>query len=159
VWLAGFGTGGGLCISAAAARRPSVAGVAVLGAPADFSDWANHPRRLLQHAREVGAITDPPSRRTRTQWTRQLREIKPGGRRRPTGAATPADPARLRRRVGAVVRRPGAGDAHGHAELRIVSGAATTCATTRGPSRSSSGGSTASATAPESVRARHAGLT
>ena len=30
-----------------------------LGAPADFDDWASHPRRLLEHAREVGMIRDP----------------------------------------------------------------------------------------------------
>ena len=76
VWLAGFGTGGALCI-AGAARRPEVCGVAALGAPADFKDWASHPRRLLQHAREIGAIHQrdfPPST---DSWARGLHEIKP----------------------------------------------------------------------------------
>ena len=52
--------------SAPAARSPSarppttreVRGVASLGAPADFDDWASHPKRLLEHAREVGMIAD-----------------------------------------------------------------------------------------------------
>ena len=53
------------------ARRPHdprVRGVAAMGAPADFDDWASHPRRLLLHAREVGIIRDrrlPASRSTR----------------------------------------------------------------------------------------------
>ena len=53
VWLAGFGTGGALCICAGAVR-PDVHGVAALGVPADFDDWAGHPRRLLEHARDLG---------------------------------------------------------------------------------------------------------
>ena len=53
VWLVGFGTGGALAICAAA-DDPHVRGVAALGAPADFDDWASHPKRLLEHAREVG---------------------------------------------------------------------------------------------------------
>ena len=44
VWLAGFGTGGALCICGA--LRPEVEGAA-LGVPADFDDWADHPRRIL----------------------------------------------------------------------------------------------------------------
>lgn len=123
VWLAGFGTGGGLCISAAA-RRPEVGGVASLGAPADYSDWARHPRRLLQHAREIGAITDPAFPPALDAWTRQLREIKPVD-----------DAAALPPRSFLVVHGSDdesvpsfdarvLGDAHGSAELRIVSGAA-----------------------------------
>lgn len=123
VWLAGFGTGGGLCISAAA-RRPEVVGVAVLGAPADYSDWANHPRRLLQHAREIGAITAAGFPPALDQWTRQLREIKPvddASQLAPRSLlvlhgsddeSVPSFDARV------------LGDAHGSAELRIVSGAA-----------------------------------
>ncbi len=30
-----------------------------MGAPADFDDWASHPRRLLLHARDVGIIRSP----------------------------------------------------------------------------------------------------
>ncbi|MCB0972426.1 MAG: alpha/beta hydrolase, partial [Acidimicrobiales bacterium] len=122
-WLAGFGTGGGLCV-AAAARRPEIAGVATLGTPADFKDWANHPRRLLQHARDIGAIHDrdfPPSM---DQWTRQLREIKPADE---AAAVAPRPMLVLHGSEDETVPSFDAralGDAHGAAELRIVSGAA-----------------------------------
>ncbi len=123
VWLAGFGTGGGLCI-AAAARRPEVVGVAVLGAPADYSDWASHPRRLLQHAREIGAITDPAFPPALDQWTRQLRDIKPVDDAgvmapRPLLVLHGSDDESVPSFDARVI-----GDAHGSAELRIVSGAA-----------------------------------
>lgn len=123
VWLAGFGTGGGLAI-AAAARRPEVAGVAVLGAPADFSDWANHPRRLLQHARDIGAISDPTFPPALDQWTRQLKEIRPvdDAERlapRPLLVLHGADDESVPSFDARVL-----GDAHGSAEMRIVSGAA-----------------------------------
>ena len=123
VWLAGFGTGGGLCVSAAA-RRPKVMGVAVLGAPADYSDWSKHPRRLLQHAREIGAITDPSFPAPLDLWTRQLREIRP------------VDDAKLLASRSLLVLHGSddesvpsfdarvLGDSHGSAELRIISGAA-----------------------------------
>ena len=123
VWLAGFGTGGGLCLSAAA-RRPEVAGVVVLGAPADFADWASHPKRLLQHAREIGVITDASFPSSVDGWTRQLGEIKPVDDAavfapRPLlvvhgseDESVPSFDARV------------LGDAHGSCELRIISGAA-----------------------------------
>lgn len=123
VWLAGFGTGGGLCV-AAAARRPEIAGVAALGTPADFKDWANHPRRLLQHARDIGAIHSKDFPPSMDQWTRQLREIKPADEAalvypRPMlvlhGSEDETVPSFDARALG---------DAHGGAELRIVVGAA-----------------------------------
>ncbi len=123
VWLAGFGTGGGLCISAAA-RRPEISGVAVLGAPADFNDWASHPKRLLQHAREIGAIHDADFPANLEQWTRQIREI------RPTDDATTMAPRSLLVLHGSDDESVPSfdarvlGDAHGSAELRIISGAA-----------------------------------
>lgn len=122
VWLAGFGTGGGLCI-AAAAQRPVVA-VAALAAPADHTDWASHPRRLLQHAREIGAITDPSFPPALDQWTRDLSEI------RPVDAAAAMAPRGLLLIHGSDDESVPSfdarvlGDAHGQAELRIISGAA-----------------------------------
>ncbi|HKH24684.1 MAG TPA: hypothetical protein VKA42_04410, partial [Acidimicrobiales bacterium] len=58
MWLAGFGTGGALAVCAGA-QDPRVKGVAAVGAPGDFDDWAGHPRQLLEHGREVGVISDP----------------------------------------------------------------------------------------------------
>lgn len=123
VWLAGFGTGGGLCISAAA-QRQQVVGVAVLGAPADYTDWSKHPRRLLQHAREIGVITDPAFPSALDQWTRQLRDI------RPVDDAALVAPRSLLVLHGSDDESVPSFDArvlsdsHGSAELRIISGAA-----------------------------------
>ncbi len=72
VWLAGFGTSGGLAICAGA-RDHRIRGVAALGAPADFDDWAGQPRRLLQHARAIGLIGDPAFPPAFDAWSRELR--------------------------------------------------------------------------------------
>lgn len=75
VWLVGFGTGGALSICAAAAD-PEIRGVATLGAPADFDDWASHPKRLLEHARTVGMITDASFPPDFDAWSRELKELR-----------------------------------------------------------------------------------
>lgn len=123
VWLVGFGTSGGLCI-AAAARRPEVAGLAVAGSPADYSDWATHPRRLLQHAREIGAIGDPSFPADLDAWTRPFREIRPvddaaAVAPRPLLVLHGSDDESVPSFDARVVS-----DAHADAELRIISGAA-----------------------------------
>jgi len=76
VWAAGFGTGGALCLCAGA-KDERVRGVAVLGAPADFDDWGGQPRRLLEHAREVGLVTDPRYPASFDAWVHDLRAIRP----------------------------------------------------------------------------------
>ena len=122
VWLAGFGTGGALSVCAGA-RLPQIVGVASLCAPADFDDWANHPRRLLQHARDIRAIADADFPTVPEAWIRELREIRPVTEverlaPRPLllvhGSEDQSVPSFDARVVG---------DAHGSAELRIVSGA------------------------------------
>jgi putative redox protein len=123
IWLAGFGTSGGLCI-AAAARRPEVAGVASLGSPADYSDWASHPRRLLQHARDIGAIGDPAFPPHLDTWTRPFREIRPvddaaAMAPRPLLVLHGSDDESVPSFDARVLS-----DAHAAAELRIISGAA-----------------------------------
>jgi putative redox protein len=123
IWLAGFGTGGGLCVSAAA-QRPEIVGVATLGAPADFKDWANHPRRLLQHAREIGAIHRADFPASNEQWARGLHDIRPVDA---AGAMAPRSLLILHGSDDESVPSFDArvlSDAHGSAELRIVSGAA-----------------------------------
>ncbi|HZA00028.1 MAG TPA: hypothetical protein VE575_14805 [Acidimicrobiales bacterium] len=122
VWIAGFGTGGALAVCAGA-RAPWVNGVAAIGAPGDFDDWASHPRRLVEHAREVGVITDrafPPSF---DAWARELKAVRAvacASRLAPRpllvlhgseDEAVPPFDARV------------LADAHGSAELRFINGA------------------------------------
>jgi uncharacterized protein len=122
VWLAGFGTGGALSVCAAA-REARVQGVAALGAPADFDDWASHPRRLLEHARDVGlmrAATAPPDF---DAWARELREL------RAVACAPELYPRHFLVVHGSeddlvpVFDARVLGDAHGAAQLRIIEGA------------------------------------
>ncbi|MGH9188186.1 MAG: alpha/beta hydrolase [Acidimicrobiales bacterium] len=122
LWLAGFGTGGALCVCAAA-RDDRIVGVAALGAPADFDDWAGQPRRLLQHARDIGLISDPSFPQFFERWARALREIRAVqcvARLPPRpllvvhGTEDDAVPDFDARVVA---------DAHGSAELRLLSGA------------------------------------
>jgi pimeloyl-ACP methyl ester carboxylesterase len=122
VWLAGFGTGGALALCAAAAD-PEVRGVATLGAPADFDDWASHPKRLLEHAREVGIIKEASFPADLDAWTRELRDM------RAVACAPKVAPRPLLVIHGSdddlvpVFDARVLVDAHGAAELRIVSGA------------------------------------
>jgi len=123
IWLAGFGTGGALCATAGA-ERATVRGVATLGAPADFDDWANHPRRLLQHARQIGVIRDSRFPMNQEAWTRELREIRPVGQvaqlaPRPLIVIHGSDDESVPHFDARVLS-----DAHGSAELRIIGGAA-----------------------------------
>lgn len=122
VWLVGFGTGGALAICAGATAR-EVRGVATLGAPADFDDWASHPKRLLEHAREVGMIADPTFPPDMDAWSLELRELR-----------AVAYASRLAPRPLLVVHGSDDDlvpvfdarvlvDAHGGAELRIMNGA------------------------------------
>ncbi|MFN2503250.1 MAG: alpha/beta hydrolase family protein [Acidimicrobiales bacterium] len=76
VWLAGSSTGGALAICHAAADD-RVRGVAALAAPATFDVWAAHPHRFLEHAREIGVITDPRFPADPEAWGRELAEIRP----------------------------------------------------------------------------------
>ncbi len=76
VWLCGTGTGGSLAICEGARNR-DVRGVAALAPPADFDDWARHPRRLLLHARQVGVIKDVDFPPAFDKWAAQLREVRP----------------------------------------------------------------------------------
>jgi uncharacterized protein len=122
VWLVGFGTGGALSICAAA-TDDDVRGVATLGAPADFDDWASHPRRLLEHAREVGMISDPGFPTDVDGWSRELKEL------RAVAFAPKLAPRPLLVVHGSeddlvpVFDARVLVDAHGAAELRIMNGA------------------------------------
>lgn len=121
VWLVGYGSGGALCVCEGA-RNPDVRGVATLAAPADFDDWARHPRRLVQHSRQVGVIKTPGYPTSMDAWSSEFRQhtaVNAADKLRPRpllimhGDSDDLVPS-LDARVLA--------DAHGAAELRIIGG-------------------------------------
>jgi uncharacterized protein len=122
IWIAGTATGGSLA-ACVAADDPRVRGVALLAARADFDDWGEHPRRFLEHAREVGAIRSPSFPPSFEQWSRELRQL------RPLDAVHRFAPSPLLvmhgdddEEVPVAEARLLAG-AHGSAELKIIAGA------------------------------------
>lgn len=122
VWLAGASTGGSLAI-AVAGEDPRVRGVAALSARADFADWAAQPQRFLQHARDVGVIRDAGFPEDLESWAFELKAVRPLA----TVAALAPRPLLLVQGadddvVPAVDARALA-DAHGSADLRVLSGA------------------------------------
>ncbi|HZM29899.1 MAG TPA: alpha/beta hydrolase [Acidimicrobiales bacterium] len=122
IWLAGFGTGGALAVCAAAADE-RVQGVAAVGSPGDFDDWAGHPRRLLEHGREVGVITDPAFPPSVEAWSRELRDIRAVAcvsryAPRPLLVVHGSEDEVVPNFDARVVA-----DAHGSAELRLINGA------------------------------------
>lgn len=122
IWLAGFGTGGSLAVCAAAAD-PRIQGVAALGAPGDFDDWASHPRRLVEHGREVGVITDPQFPPSLDAWSREARAIRAVAC---VSAYAPRPLLVVHGSEDEVVPPFDArvlADAHGSAELRFINGA------------------------------------
>jgi putative redox protein len=122
IWLAGFGTGGSLAVCAAAADI-RIQGVAALGAPGDFDDWASHPRRLLDHGREVGMISDPAFPPSFDAWSRELRSIRAVAC---VDAYSPRPLLVVHGSDDEVVPSFDArilADAHGAAELRLIHGA------------------------------------
>jgi putative redox protein len=76
VVLLGTNTGGSIAICVAA-DDPRVQAAGLLSPRADFDDWALHPRRFLEHAREIGAIRTPGFPRSFDEWTRAFRRFRP----------------------------------------------------------------------------------
>lgn len=122
LWLVGFGTGGVVGLTAAADDE-GVKGAGLVGAPADFDDWAKAPERLLAHAHEVGAIKTPAFPEDLAVWKAELSEVRATSAAeafapRPLlvlhGSEDDAVPSFDARMVA---------DAHGTAELRFISGA------------------------------------
>lgn len=122
IWLVGTNTGGALALSVAA-DDPRVRGCALLGARADFDDWAGQPRRFLEHAREIGAIRSPGFPKAFDEWSRELRRF------RPVDAARRFAPRPLLVMHGdedesvPVADSRVLAEAHGSAELRVIAGA------------------------------------
>ena len=122
VYVAGFGTGGALGIVAAAADD-LVGGVAAVSPPADFDDWREDPDGLIAYARSVGAISDPDFPPDVEEWSAALSEIKPveaAGQMadRPLLLLHGADDE-----VIPVFDARVLADAHGSADLRVITGA------------------------------------
>ena len=76
LWLVGANTGGSVAVCVGA-DDPRIRGCALLGARADFDDWASQPRRFLEHCRDVGAIRTPRYPFDFDEWTRELRRFRP----------------------------------------------------------------------------------
>ncbi len=121
VWLAGFGTGGALAITAASHCK-EIDGVAAISAPSDFQDWGKDPNQLLEYSRDVGTISDsefPPNKKS---WAAEIESIDPlkaaeGMSEKPLlvihGASDQVVPSFDARVIA---------DAHGGADLRIIDG-------------------------------------
>jgi len=122
VWLCGASTGGSLAICAAA-EDPRVRGVAALSARADFDDWAAHPRRFLEHARDIGVIRHTAFPEDTEAWIRELTET------RPLVLAEKLAPRPLLLVQGSdddlvpALDARALADCHGSAELRMIQGA------------------------------------
>ena len=76
VVLVGTNTGGSIAICVAA-DDPRVAAAALLSPRADFDDWADHPRRFLDHARDIGAVRTPGFPASMDDWSRAFRRFRP----------------------------------------------------------------------------------
>lgn len=122
VWIAGFGTGGALAIEVGA-NDPEINGVAAIGVPADFEDWARNPRKLLLLAREMGIVRDDKFPRSFDDWAEEISSI------RASQAAAALAPRELMLVHGSddevvpVFDAREVADAHGSADLRIIGGA------------------------------------
>jgi len=121
VWLAGFGTGGALAITAASLCA-EVSGVAAISAPSDFHDWVKDPDQLLQYSRSVGAISAPDFPQNKESWVAEIDLVRPvdaAGEipQKPLlvvhGASDQVVPSFDARVIA---------DAHGNADLRIIDG-------------------------------------
>jgi putative redox protein len=76
ICLVGTNTGGSIAICVAA-DDPRVSAAALLSPRADFDDWGHHPRRFLEHAREIGAIHDPRFPPSTDEWAREFQRFRP----------------------------------------------------------------------------------
>ena len=122
VWLVGTNTGASVALCVAA-DDPRVNGCVSLSGRADFDDWAEQPRRFLEHARDIGAIRRAGFPQNFDEWSRELRRFRPidaAGRFAPRplmvlhgddDESVPTADARA------------LAEAHGSAELRIIAGA------------------------------------
>ena len=120
--LLGTNTGGSIAICVAA-DDPRVRAAGLLSPRADFDDWAEHPRRFLEHAREIGAIRSSGFPSSVDEWSRAFRRF------RPTESARRFAPRPLLVLHGEddesvpTTDAKQLADAHGSAELSVLAGA------------------------------------
>lgn len=76
VSLAGMGTGGALCVWAAA-EDERVRGVATMAAPASLRNWVENAPRFLEHARRLGVIRSDEFPTDVAAWAREIEELDP----------------------------------------------------------------------------------
>jgi len=76
VVLVGTNTGGSIAVCVGA-DDPRVDALGLLSPRADFDDWGDHPRRFLDHAREIGAIRTPGFPPSMDDWSRAFRRFRP----------------------------------------------------------------------------------
>jgi putative redox protein len=76
IWLVGFGAGGTLCICAAG-EDPSIAGVAVFAAPAEFAEHGADTRRHAVQAKSSGVVPSRGYPPAPAEWARELKEVRP----------------------------------------------------------------------------------
>ncbi len=120
--LLGTNTGGSIAICVGA-DDPRVSAAGLLSPRADFDDWADHPRRFLEHAREIGAIQSARFPASLDEWSRAFRRF------RPTESARRFAPRPLLVLHGEDDESVPVGDArqlaaaHGSAELNVLAGA------------------------------------
>lgn len=122
IWLVGTNTGASLA-ACVAADDPRIDGLALLGPRADFDDWAAHPRRFLEHAREIGAVRRAGFPPAFDEWSREFRRFRPvdAARRfapRPMLVMHGEDDESVPVADSRVIA-----EAHGAAELRVIPGA------------------------------------
>lgn len=122
LWLLGFGTGGALAVEAAAADQ-TIRGVCAVALPADFSDWAKSPRKLLVVAREMGAVRDASFPSDFGAWAQELKMVDAS---RAASQVAPRELLLIHGSEDEVVPTLDAravADSHGSADLRIIDGA------------------------------------
>jgi putative redox protein len=121
VWAGGFGSGGSMALCAAAIDL-EIRGVAAMGAHADFDDWATHPRRLLEYARETSIIRSAAFPTPFEPWARQIREVSAVRAMRSVAPRPVLVMHGSEDEVVPVLDSRALADAHGSADVRIIDG-------------------------------------
>ena len=122
VWVVGFGSGASLAICAAAIDD-GILGVGALAAPADWSDWAANPRRLLLYARDAGLLSVEGAPQDFGRWSSALRDVSA---ERAVQSMAPRDLLLVHGTDDEIVPPLDArvlASQHGSADLRMIAGA------------------------------------